>query len=61
MDCLADLIEHCGVQATYDLLYDGARLERASSGGISRAGSDAWRIVGTLPQHAGEGARVGSL
>lgn len=57
MDCVADLIEHCGVRGAYDLLYDGAQLERSAST-MSRSSSDGWKIIGSLPAHAGEGVQI---
>jgi hypothetical protein len=68
LDCVADLIVHSGLQGAINLLTEGAQLQRIPSGmgslgsprsgsdGLSRMGSETWRIVGSLPPGFGEGA-----
>ena len=52
LDCVADLIVHCGVLSTVDILQEGVQLSRRTS---LDCPADSWRISGHAPSPDGEG------
>lgn len=52
LDCVADLIVHCGVLSTVDILQEGVQLSRRTS---LDCPADSWRISGNAPSPDGKG------
>jgi hypothetical protein len=52
LDCVADLIVHCGVLSTVDILQEGVQLSRRTS---LDCPADSWRISGHAPSPDGAG------
>ena len=53
LDCVADLIVHCGVTGTVDILQQGLQLQRSASWTEEHHSADSWRILGQSPSPDG--------
>lgn len=56
LDCVADLIVHCGVLQTVGILQKGVQLEKSASWNAAHHSAEGWRISGTAPSKDGPGA-----
>ena len=55
LDCVADLVVHCGVTGAVAVLQEGLQLRRGASWAPEHRSADSWRILGQSPGPDGPG------
>ena len=55
LDCVADLVAHCGVAGAVAVLQEGLRLQRGPSWAPGHHSPDSWRILGQSTSPDGPG------
>ena len=60
LDCVADLVVHCGVTGAVAVLQEGLQLRRGASWAPGHHSADSWRILGQSPSPDGPGDHLGS-
>ena len=60
LDCVADLVAHCGVPGAVAVLQEGLRLRQGPSWAPGHHSPDSWRILGQSPSPDGAGDHLSS-
>ena len=58
LDCVADLVAHCGVPGAVAVLQEGLQLRWGASWASGHHSPDSWRILGQSPSPDGPGNSI---